>query len=551
MKPCCHLLVILLLHQALPCARADAPPSPRWLTGITRVAYTDLPNSQRWADWPDRVIPDFASAGVQMFSWNAWVYRNPGNLRSSIRVAECVDGLLEETGWYDTVDPSFFAFPARMSFMNWHLAGLCKGKRAFMWGAPSLPGWLPLGHQEPAIRVMTMMTNGCVPAHSVPGRDVMARYMADIAAREEYLRDARLHPWCGLVVSEKTERWYGRDDPKGRYVKGIYGAYQALLERHLPVTLVTDRELERGLQDRYCVLFLPNCAAMSDVEMETLRRYVREGGAVVATFETSLYDEHGRPRADLGLEDLLQAKRIGRLDNPFMVPPANGQNAELYFSSSDPWSADPIVRRTLEVRDVALPITAVTRSVPLHGRMLLVAPTNGTRSPLRLKTSTRDPASGVATIQNTVAVVESSYGKGKVVYLPFDVSGSYFRYGHEYLARLMELALRQVATEPPPVEVEAPSIIEAVPQVQGDRLVVHLLNDISSFGRSQNVAGESLYLRREVISVHDIAVTFRDRGWRRFLLVPGQTSLQPVETPQGLKVIVPRLETHCMIVAEK
>ena len=66
MKPCCHLLDSLLLRQALPCARADAPPSPQWLTGITRVAYTDLPNSQRWADWPGRVILDFAAAGVQM-----------------------------------------------------------------------------------------------------------------------------------------------------------------------------------------------------------------------------------------------------------------------------------------------------------------------------------------------------------------------------------------------------------------------------------------------------------------------------------------------------
>ena len=224
-------------------------------------------------------------AALVVNSWNAWVYRNPGMLRSSIRVAECVDGLLEETGWYDTVDPSFFAFPAHMNFMNWHLAGLCKGKRAFMWGAPEparlaaagLPGAGDPRDDDDDQRL------ACRPTR-FPGRDAMARYMADIAARDEYLRDARIHPWCGLVMSEKTERWYGRDDPKDRYVKGVYGAFQAMLERHLPVTLVTDRELERGLQDRYRVLFLPNCAAMSDAEMETVRRYVRDGGAVVATY---------------------------------------------------------------------------------------------------------------------------------------------------------------------------------------------------------------------------------------------------------------------------
>ena len=55
-----------LLLLVVSSVRADAPPSPNWLKEITRVAYTGLPNSQRWADWPDRVIADFASAGVQM-----------------------------------------------------------------------------------------------------------------------------------------------------------------------------------------------------------------------------------------------------------------------------------------------------------------------------------------------------------------------------------------------------------------------------------------------------------------------------------------------------
>ena len=58
-------------------------------------------------------------------------------------------------------------------------------------------------------------------------------------------------------------------------------------------------------------------------------------------------------------------------------------------------------------------------------------------------------------------------------------------------------------------------------------------------------------MRREVIPIHDVAVTFRDRAYRRFLLVPGNTPLKPVETPDGLKVTVPRIDVHCMIVAEK
>ncbi len=726
-------LILLGLACQLALPRYDAPPTPRWLNGITRVAYTDLPNCARGAQWPEKVIADFAAAGVQMMfsrahnggdapglywksafgepdkamggrdgtrdvvrlcrerqirylayywaqyepqslaeqhpdwrvrnaagqpvgryfchhtgyhdlvrnrcvelvkevgvdgiffdmfhaisgtcycdackakfkaetgqdaptkeafgdplwvrwrefqyrkieqalldlnraikavdpeaalvanSWNAWCYGHRGGYRQSIRVAEVADALLEETGWYDTVDPSFFAAPVIWNFMNWHLAGLSRGQRAFMWGAPSLPGWLHLGYEEPAIRVATMLTNGAVPAHSVPGRDVLKRLMDDVRQREQYFVGARVHPWCGLVVSEKSELWYGREDDKNRYLKSVYGAFQALLERHLPVALVTDRDLELGLRDDYQVLFAPNCAALSDTEMTTLREFVRRGGGLVATYETSLYDEFGRPREDLALGDLLNAKIVGRFDDPVMFGAGSSPNRRgyLYFPPTHPWSADPVIGRTLATRGVWDAPETISRHVPFHGRLLQVAPRTGPASPLVLHTTITDPATRQVTRTNHPAVVESTFGQGKVSYLPADLSGSFFRYGHEYLARLMELALRQAAPVPPPVEVTAPSIVQAMPQLQGNRLVVHLLNDISSFGRGQNQTGQQLYVRREVIPIHDVKVTFRGTGWRRFRLVPGEQELKPEPTPDGPRVTVPKVEVHAMVVGER
>lgn len=493
-------------------------------------------------------------AALVINTWNAWVYGNGHNSRNSIRVVECVDGLLEETGWYDTVDPSFFAFPARHNFMNWHLAGLCKGKRAFMWGAPTLAGWAPVGPTEARIRVATMMTNGAVPTHSVPGRDTMRAYMADIAAREPYIRNSRLAPWCGLVMSEKTELWYGRDNAKDRYVKGVYGAFQAMLERHLPVSLVTDRDLERGVLEDHKVLLLPNCAAMSDAELETVRQFVRAGGGLVATYETSCYDEHARKRDAFGLADVFKAKSVGQFDNQIMrISWASKfvHNAYLRLPESHRWSDDPVVLKTLSLRSVTQPEGTLNRQIPLHCRMLLVEPTEGKASPLRLVTVHSDAKSPSVTRTDNVAVIESTYGKGKVIYLPMDLTWSFFRYGHEYLGRLLELALRDAAAATPPVEAETPTVVQAMTHVQGGRLVVHLLNDISSTGRSQNVAGESLYLRREVLLIRNIRVTFRDPTFKRFLLVPGNTPLAPTKTPTGTTVAIPELDIHCLVVAER
>lgn len=496
------------------------------------------------------VNPD---AALVVNTWNAWVYENKHNIRNSIRVVEVVDALLEETGWYDVVDPSFFAFPARHNFMNWHLAGLCKKKRAFMWGASSLPGWRQLTQLEARIRAMTMMTNGAVPALSAPGRRTVKSYISDIAQRDTFFRGDGLYPWCGLVVSEKTELWYGRNETKERYVKGVYGAFQAMLERHLPMSLVTDRELELDQLEDYRVLFMPNCAALSDREMATVRKFVANGGGLVATYETSRYDEHAKPRETFGLVDLLKAKEVGTFDSRKMRSgwnPMAMHIANLHMAETHRWGNDPVIGRTLATKGVTTPVGTIGRRIPLHCRMLLTEPDGVPLSPIRVTTAHYDRKAKTMERTDNVAIIESTYGKGKVIYFPFDISWSFFRYGHEYLARMMELALRETAAAPPPVEVHAPTIVQAMTHVQGKRLVVHLLNDISSTGRSQNAQSRSLYLRREIIPIHDVHVTFRDTSLKRFRLIPGETPLVATAVEDGLRVTVPKLEIHCMVVAE-
>ena len=502
-------------------------------------------------------------------SWNAWTYRRPGGRPkggNSIRLAETVDAMLEELGWYD-LDGSLFAFPARFSFMSWHLAGLNKEKPAHAWGHPTeWGGGGSTQSTEARIRVMTMITNGAVAAHSVPARGVMAEYMNDIAQREPYLRGARLFPWCGLVVSEKTEQWYGRNDPVNRYVKGVYGAFQAMLESHLPVSLVTDRELELGALESYRVLFLPNCAVMSEAELATVREFVRNGGGVVATYETSRYDEHAWSRQGLGLGDVFGVSQVlGTFDNrtAYHLQPPTGRSAEMHLPETHRWSRDPVLRGRMARVGTTAAAGALARDLPIQSRLLQVESTNGT---LQMQTKTWCPrrdasVAGLTSSQKRglprdvqsvtcSGVIETTYGKGRVIYIPADISWAFFRYGHDFLGRIMELALRDVASELPPVVVEAPRVVQAMTHQQGNRLVVHLLNDISSFGRSANVRGESMYIRREVLPIHDIRVTFRNPAYRRFRLVPGDTDLAATQTDEGLTVVVPRLDIHAMVVAE-
>ena len=86
---------------------------------------------------------------------------------------------------------------------------------------------------------------------------------------------------------------------------------------------------------------------------------------------------------------------------------------------------------------------------------------------------------------------------------------------------------------------------------QGCRLVVHLVNDLSSFGRSQNVAGQSLYERREVVPIHNIRLTIRGPKPRQVLLVPGKRALAAKPVAEGVEVELPPLEIRALVVIER
>jgi len=78
---------------------------------------------------------------------------------------------------------------------------------------------------------------------------------------------------------------------------------QTLIQHQTPFHIIFDGDLER-LGD-YRAVVLPEVQFMSEEEIEKVRAYVKQGGGVLATGATSLYDEMERRRYELGLGDVL------------------------------------------------------------------------------------------------------------------------------------------------------------------------------------------------------------------------------------------------------
>ncbi len=172
------------------------------------------------------------------------------------------------------------------------------------------------------------------------------------------------------------------------------------------------------------------------------------------------------------------------------------------------------------------------------------------------------------------AVIASSFGKGRVVYLPAGIDKAMFFYPDTYMRQLLANACRWAAAdEPPPVEVEGPLLLSATfrRQPQQHRIVVHLLNDHSSYGRhsiyqklaplpaelqkawgfpNQSELRGTWPVREEVIPLHDIRVRCRLPQITKATQQPEGRPLPISKTNDGIEVTVPKVEMHSMVIFE-
>ena len=84
---------------------------------------------------------------------------------------------------------------------------------------------------------------------------------------------------------------------------------QALIQSRIPFALIFDEHL-RNLAE-YKVLILPNSECLSDEQTSHIRRYVDQGGGLVVTEQTGLYDEWRRVRLKAGLSGLVEGQTGG------------------------------------------------------------------------------------------------------------------------------------------------------------------------------------------------------------------------------------------------
>ncbi len=342
---------------------------------------------------------------------------------------------------------------------------------------------------------------------------------------EKYLRNETPLARVAMVYSQQTATFYGGTRAQAKVEDHTEGFYHALVEARIPFEMVHDQLLDAAHTDSFKVLILPNIAALSEAQCQQLRAYVQRGGSIVATHETSLYDEWGVRRKDFGLADLFGAKFKGRLESPM-------QNSYLQLEKDRSGKYHPILAGLEDAGRIINGVSRVDVEATEKAAMPLTVIPSYPDLPMEL-VYPRVKNSGIAGVHLREA------GKGRVVYFPWDIDRTFWEVMSPDHGQLLSNAVRWALNEEPFVTVTGAGMIDVTVWQQKESMTVHLVNLTNPMLMKGPI--------RELIPISEQKVKVRlPQGMKakRVQLLVGGQAVRTEEVNGYLSVTVPTILAH-------
>lgn len=318
-----------------------------------------------------------------------------------------------------------------------------------------------------------------------PVEELYQRY----ARWEPYLRNEEPLARVALVYSQQTAWFYGGGRAGAKVEDHTLGWYQALIEARIPFEMVHDGLLDSTHVARFKTLILPNIAALSDRQCDQLRAFIRRGGSLIATYETSLYDEWGVKRKNFALADIFGVEFTGRVQTRM-------QNAYLRLEhetarghpllrglESAPRIVHGVSRIEVEKR-AAFPNPPVTL-IPSYPNLPMEKVYPRVKKTATPEVYLRELASGNVSgnVSETAPAADTRRGpvrlgqdRSRIVYFPWDIDRTFWEVLCVDHLKLLRNAVEWATNEPPVVEVTGAGVLDMTVWRQKDSLTVHLVN---------------------------------------------------------------------------
>jgi hypothetical protein len=267
-------------------------------------------------------------------------------------------------------------------------------------------------------------------------------------------------PYAAVVYADRdppgrvpTTDWFWPTDVRA----STLGAFAACLSGHVQVSSVPEMVLDQPEKlARYRVLYLASVPYLTPARIENIKRFVENGGGLLASFATSLYGPAGERLDRFAMEDLLPVRPAPRTDalmetlysyrcmtggpnDLYLLPNAGSGTTALSGQLIPLWHFEPV--EALGAGTVEMDIV-----------------TGDGRKPI------------------LPGVVSARHGKGRVIYLASSLESLYSSTRQSLLGGFLRRLVEQAAATPPPCRVDAPPSLVANLTQNGNRRVLHLLN---------------------------------------------------------------------------
>lgn len=272
------------------------------------------------------------------------------------------------------------------------------------------------------------------------------------------VKTINFHPTVHIPEMDFTQRRV-EAEAVGDPTKATFGFYEILVRSHIPFDLIDEPALTREKMSKYDLLILPNATCLSRDDVENIRSFVRRGGNLIATFETSHFTEYGEKLNDFLLNDVFGVKSEDELLGPLNLDYAtfsSGKGRHHVFRG--------LTKRWFPAPKYGVKVNLIT-GVRLMEFCERQRGLSGAQRPPTLP-SEPDPL-----------IVTNKYGEGTCFYFAGNVGEEYWNYRHPQYRHLLENCINLHSEKV--IELKnGPSSVEVVVRKQEDhaRWIIHLIN---------------------------------------------------------------------------
>jgi hypothetical protein len=280
--------------------------------------------------------------------------------------------------------------------------------------------------------------NGYYPANAPDARNAYITRDAYKYLQENsgILQDIQPVTDIGIMYSKPSGELTGDKDFEG----AMRGVQRLLAENHYQYGFVSDKLLSEEKLKQFKVLFLPNVAALSKEHVQLIANWVKQGGKLISSFQTSLSDENGLARKDFGLSEVFGVSYQNQIVNTEM---------DCY---------QKIVTRNDLVKGMEL-----TTMLHNGGRTVLTKTINGaeiiTGYLPKINNQPPEYAYPVDWNPKNPIMVNNKFGKGESIYFANEIEKLNFTIGHPDYNNLLCNSINHLLGQQPVLKTNAPASV--------------------------------------------------------------------------------------------